>query len=133
MTGVAEVSVEPVPLHRLEPLLTPERIERLETYVAAARELLEGRVVWNVNSTARGGGVAEMLRTLVAYAAGTGVDIRWLVVSGDPEFFAVTKRIHNRLHGVPGDAGEARRRRPGDVRRHAGAAARGGRRAGAAR
>ena len=105
VTGVAEVSVEPVPLHRLEPLLTPERIERLETYVAAARELLEGRVVWNVNSTARGGGVAEMLRTLVAYAAGTGVDIRWLVVSGDPEFFAVTKRIHNRLHGVPGDAG----------------------------
>ena len=105
MTGVAEVSVEPVPLHRLEPLLTPERIERLETYVAAARELLEGRVVWNVNSTARGGGVAEMLRTLVAYAAGTGVDIRWLVVGGDPEFFAVTKRIHNRLHGVPGDAG----------------------------
>ena len=105
MTGVAEVSVEPVPLHRLEPLLTPERVERLETYVAAARELLEGRVVWNVNSTARGGGVAEMLRTLVAYAAGAGVDIRWLVVGGDPEFFAVTKRIHNRLHGVPGDAG----------------------------
>ena len=105
MTGVAEVSVQPVPLHRLEPLLTPERIERLETYVAAARGLLEGRVVWNVNSTARGGGVAEMLHTLVAYAAGTGVDIRWLVVGGDPEFFAVTKRIHNRLHGVPGDTG----------------------------
>jgi trehalose synthase len=105
VTGVAEVSVQPVPLQRLEPLLTPERIERLETYVAAARGLLEGRVVWNVNSTARGGGVAEMLHTLVAYAAGTGVDIRWLVVGGDPEFFAVTKRIHNRLHGVPGDAG----------------------------
>ncbi|MFC7727311.1 glycosyltransferase [Nocardioides sp. GCM10028917] len=105
MTRVAEVSVEPVPLQRLEPLLTPERIERLESYVAAARGLLEGRVVWNVNSTARGGGVAEMLHTLVAYAAGTGVDIRWLVVGGDPEFFAVTKRIHNRLHGVPGDAG----------------------------
>ena len=105
MTGVAEVSVEPVPLQRLEPLLTPERIERLETYVAGARVLLDGRVVWNVNSTARGGGVAEMLHTLVAYAAGAGVDIRWLVVGGDPEFFAVTKRVHNRLHGVPGDAG----------------------------
>lgn len=105
MSRVAEVSVEPVPLQRLEPLLTPERIERLESYVAAARGLLEGRVVWNVNSTARGGGVAEMLHTLVAYAAGTGVDIRWLVVGGDPEFFAVTKRIHNRLHGVPGDPG----------------------------
>ena len=105
MTGVAEVSVEPVPLQRLEPLLTPERIERLETYVAGARVLLDGRVVWNVNSTARGGGVAEMLHTLVAYAAGAGIDIRWLVVDGDPEFFAVTKRIHNRLHGVPGDGG----------------------------
>ena len=105
MTGVAEVSVEPVPLQRLEPLLTPERIERLETYVVAARGLLDGRVVWNVNSTARGGGVAEMLHTLVAYAAGAGVDIRWLVVGVDPEFFAVTKRVHNRLHGVPGDTG----------------------------
>jgi trehalose synthase len=94
-----------VPLRRLEPLLTSERVELLETNVAAARRLLVGRTVWNVNSTARGGGVAEMLRTLVAYAAGTGVDVRWLVVGGDPAFFAVTKRIHNRLHGVPGDGG----------------------------
>jgi trehalose synthase len=102
---VAEVAVEPVALQRLAPLLTPERVERLETYVAVGRRLLEGHTIWNVNSTARGGGVAEMLHTLVAYAAGTGVDIRWLVLRGDPEFFAVTKRIHNRLHGVPGDAG----------------------------
>ena len=105
MTGVEEVRVNPVPLHRLAPLLTPERVERLETYVAVGQRLLEGRTIWNINSTARGGGVAEMLHTLVAYAAGTGVDIRWLVVGGDPEFFTVTKRIHNRLHGVPGDAG----------------------------
>ncbi|WP_374457420.1 glycosyltransferase [Nocardioides sp.] len=105
MTGVEEVRVAPVALHRLEPLLTPERVERLEAYVATARDLLASRTVWNVNSTARGGGVAEMLHTLVAYAAGTGVDVRWLVVGGDADFFAVTKRLHNRLHGVPGDAG----------------------------
>ena len=105
MSGVEQVVVTPVPLERLAPLLTPERVERLETYVAVAQRLLEGRTIWNVNSTARGGGVAEMLRTLVAYAAGAGVDIRWLVVGGDPAFFTVTKRIHNRLHGVPGDAG----------------------------
>ncbi|HEY0643788.1 MAG TPA: glycosyltransferase [Nocardioides sp.] len=105
MARVEEVRVQPVPLHRLAPLLTPERVERLETYVAVAQRLLDGHTIWNVNSTARGGGVAEMLHTLVAYAAGTGVDIRWLVVGGDPDFFAVTKRIHNRLHGVPGDAG----------------------------
>lgn len=105
MSGVEQVSVAPVPLERLAPLLTPERVERLETYVAVAQRLLEGRTIWNINSTARGGGVAEMLHTLVAYAAGAGVDIRWLVVGGDPAFFTVTKRIHNRLHGVPGDGG----------------------------
>jgi trehalose synthase len=105
VTGVQVVPVEPVALQRLAPLLTPERVERLEVHVAEARRLLATRTVWNVNSTARGGGVAEMLHTLVAYAAGTGVDVRWLVVGGDPDFFAVTKRLHNRLHGVPGDAG----------------------------
>jgi trehalose synthase len=105
VTGVQVVPVEPVALQRLAPLLTPERVERLEVHVAEARRLLATRTVWNVNSTSRGGGVAEMLHTLVAYAAGTGVDVRWLVVGGDPDFFAVTKRLHNRLHGVPGDAG----------------------------
>jgi len=61
--------------------------------------------VWNVNSTAAGGGVAEMLQVLVGYILGVGVDVRWLVIAGDREFFSVTKRIHNRLHGVPGGGG----------------------------
>ena len=71
---------------------------------------LGGRTVWNVNTTAAGGGVAEMLRSLVAYARGAGADVRWAVISPPPgtdEFFAVTKRIHNMLHGYPW-----RRRRP---------------------
>jgi trehalose synthase len=59
-----------------------------------------------VNSTAAGGGVAEMLRLLVAYAADLGVDARWVVIEGDREFFSLTKRLHNRLHGAPGDEGE---------------------------
>lgn len=105
MTGLVEVAVTPVALERLAPLLPPERVERVETYAAEAQRLLAGRRVWNVSSTARGGGVAEMLHTLVAYAAGTGIDIRWMVIAGEPDFFAVTKRIHNRLHGVPGDGG----------------------------
>ncbi|QSR32576.1 glycosyl transferase family 1 [Nocardioides sp. S5] len=105
MSGLLEVPVVPVALARLSTLLPPERVRRVEEYAAAARRLLDGRTLWNVSSTARGGGVAEMLHTLVAYAAGTGIDIRWLVIGGDPGFFAVTKRIHNRLHGVPGDDG----------------------------
>ena len=61
---------------------------------------LAGRRIWNVNSTARGGGVAEMLGPLLAYARGSGVDARWAVIGGDAPFFAVTKRLHNRLHGM---------------------------------
>ncbi len=70
-----------------------------------AGEIFAGRRVWNINSTGKGGGVAEMLRSLLAYARGAGVDARWLVIEGNPEFFRVTKRIHNHLHGSPGDGG----------------------------
>jgi trehalose synthase len=52
------------------------------------------------DSTAFGGGVAEMLRSLVGYVRGAGLDMRWLVMEGDAEFFGVTKRLHNRLHGA---------------------------------
>lgn len=62
--------------------------------------------MWNISSTATGGGVAEMLQVLVGYIQDTGIDIRWLVMAGDTEFFTVTKRIHNRLHGVVGDPGD---------------------------
>ncbi len=48
-----------------------------------ARQLgARGRAVWHVNSTARGGGVAEMLQSLLAYARGAGVDVRWLTIGG---------------------------------------------------
>ena len=46
-----------------------------------------------------------MLHVLVGYIQDTGIDIRWLVMAGDAEFFTITKRIHNRLHGVAGDSG----------------------------
>jgi trehalose synthase len=69
------------------------------------RQALGGRAVWNVSSTAAGGGVAEMLQVLVGYTLDAGLDVHWLVMSGDTEFFAITKRIHNRLHGAIGDGG----------------------------
>ena len=65
---------------------------------------LAGRTIWNVNSTATGGGVAEMLPSLIGYARGMGVDTRWLVIGGTPDFFALTKRLHHALHGSRGDA-----------------------------
>jgi len=87
---------------RFRSVLSPDRFADFERGVGEARELLAGRVVWNVNSTALGGGVVELLRPLVAYARGAGVDARWVVIDGPPEFFDVTKRIHNRLHGAGG-------------------------------
>src|SRR3954453_16746883 len=100
-----EVKIEAIPLDRLTPLLDPERVERLGQYAERARALLEDRIVWNVNATATGGGVAEMLQALLAYSRGAGVDTRWLVLEAGPDFFALTKRIHNLLHGAVGDGG----------------------------
>jgi trehalose synthase len=103
---VQQVRVDPLDLRRLERILPPERAETLRTRAVATAGQLRGRVVWNVNATAQGGGVAEMLQVLLAYGRGAGVDTRWLVLDGDPEFFALTKRLHNFLHGSPGDGGD---------------------------
>ena len=61
--------------------------------------------LWTVNSTASGGGVAEMLRSLIGYVRGAGLDARWVVIGGDADFFRITKRLHNHLHGADGDGG----------------------------
>jgi trehalose synthase len=47
-----------------------------------------------------------MLQPLIAYTRGAGVNGRWVVIGGDPAFFAITKRLHNRMHGQPGDGGD---------------------------
>jgi trehalose synthase len=100
-----EVRVPVQSISRFEELLDPAEYARQLEAIAGAVERLRGRVVWHVNSTARGGGVAEMMGPLIGYARGAGVDARWLVIGGTPEFFRVTKRLHNMLHGSPGDGG----------------------------
>jgi len=106
MAYVSQVEIGSFDTQRFEEVMTPDRFEELVDTTIRALELFDGRRVWNVNSTARGGGVAEMLQSLLAYARGSGVDARWVVISGDPDFFRVTKRIHNHLHGSPGDGGD---------------------------
>lgn len=64
-------------------------------------EKLEGKVVQNINSTAVGGGVAEILNRIVPLLKELGVDARWDLIKGGEQFFEVTKKFHNALHGKP--------------------------------
>jgi trehalose synthase len=106
MQDMMEVGVEPSSPRRFRKILSREQFAEFHDAARRAAECLRGITIWNVNSTERGGGVAEMLRGLLGYARGGGLDVRWLVIRGEPEFFEVTKRIHNLLHGSPGDGGE---------------------------
>ena len=100
-----EVDVYPKSPERLTSLIGVERAERLRLAVANAREAIDGATVWHINATAHGGGVAEILTSFLPYGKGAGLDSRWLALDGDDDFFAVTKRIHNLIHGTSGDGG----------------------------
>ncbi len=63
-------------------------------------EKLDGKTVQNINSTAVGGGVAEILTRMIPLLREIGVDAQWDVIKGDGKFFSITKKIHNALHGV---------------------------------
>lgn len=93
------------------PHRVPVRRKALEDYralvgddlVGEVRELgraLRGLRVLELSSTATGGGVAEMLSSLVPLQRDVGVDVEWQVITADPRFFEVTKRLHNGLQGM---------------------------------
>ena len=60
---------------------------------------LKGKVIQNINSTSVGGGVAEILNRMVPLLKELGVDTRWDLIKGGQQFFDVTKKFHNALHG----------------------------------
>jgi trehalose synthase len=104
MAQPEHVPITPLRIDRFEDLLG-EGYGRIEAAAARARRVFAGRAIWNVSSTVSGGGVAEMLRTLLPYVRGAGVDARWVVLREDGPFFELTKRLHNNLHGDAGDGG----------------------------
>lgn len=90
------------------------RIEDYAPIVGAAvveeLHLLAGRVgdrvIQNINSTAVGGGVAEILSRMIPLLGQLGVNARWDVIKGDEKFFVTTKKFHNGLHGVAVEIGD---------------------------
>jgi trehalose synthase len=72
-------------------------------FLRCLAEKVRGRKILHVNSTRVGGGVAEILRSLVPLLNDIGVEARWEVITGTEDFFAVTKAFHNALQGEEQD------------------------------
>jgi trehalose synthase len=104
--GAVEVALAATRPDALRSVVSPAGWARLGAALEAGRAGLRGRTVWMVNSTAVGGGVAEILRSSMPYWLGADLHTRWAVVQARPQFFRITKRIHNMLHGHASDEGE---------------------------
>jgi len=96
---MSEATTEPHMLHLDDyvPVVGAPEIDELRTLAAK----LSGRTVQMVNSTAMGGGVAEILNRLVPLMQELSLHPRWDVLTGGNDFFEVTKSFHNALHGGP--------------------------------
>jgi trehalose synthase len=93
---------EPVGLEEYgqQPYLS-EAVRNLRSVASSALPSLRERRIWIINSTAQGGGVAEILPKEVRLLRDAGLRVEWLVMeTAHTEFFALTKRIHNMIHGV---------------------------------
>lgn len=89
----------PITAKRLDdycPIVGDEVIEELRTLATG----LQGARVLHINATAYGGGVAEILMTLVPLMRDLGLDASWQVIEGNDNFFNATKASHNGLQGM---------------------------------
>ena len=83
------------------------QFEEYETYIGAESverilnkaKKLAGKHVAHINSTFYGGGVAELLGCLTLLMNSVGIKAGWRVIQGSPDFFSITKKIHNGLQG----------------------------------
>ncbi len=85
----------PEDIRAYEPIVGKAAIEEL----VLLAKCLKGKKIQNVNSTATGGGVAEILSHIIPLLQNLGVEVSWIVMKGNERFFQVTKKIHNALHG----------------------------------
>ena len=94
--GMQNVVLSEKSLADYAPVVGDEVISELELLARP----LQGARVLHISSTAYGGGVAEMLHTLVPLMRSAGLDAEWRIISGTDDFFAVTKSMHNALQGM---------------------------------
>jgi trehalose synthase len=95
MTTDTKTEAPAIQLDDYVPLLGQAEVDEIRTLASK----LTGRTVQMVNSTAMGGGVAEILNRLIPLIQELGLNIRWDVITGGEGFFEITKSFHNALHG----------------------------------
>ncbi|MBI2953778.1 MAG: glycosyltransferase [Chloroflexi bacterium] len=93
---LGSVPTTPKSLEAYRDIVGDDKIEEIRDL---ARDLRGARVL-HINATAFGGGVAEILATLVPLMKDVGLDVDWQVIRGADEFFNVTKAMHNSLQGM---------------------------------
>ncbi|HEV8560490.1 MAG TPA: glycosyltransferase [Actinophytocola sp.] len=105
MTTVVRTRREFTHLAEFERLIGGDRMRRLREAAAEIRDRVGDGTLWHVNSTTSGGGVAEMLHTLLPLYHSLGVRAGWLAIGGDDRFFALTKRLGTALYGTADGGG----------------------------
>ena len=101
------VDVGPRPLKQYEPIVGEEVVEEIRELAAP----LKGARIAQINATTYGGGVSELLRSIVPLYRGLGIECDWKIISAGPKFFTVTKALHNALQGAPYELREVARER----------------------
>jgi trehalose synthase len=101
-----ESTIPALPPERFDAVLDPDACQEWSEILTSTRRAQGDATFWHINSTAAGGGVAEMLQSILGYLVGADLRVRWLVLEGNDDFFVVTKQLHHLLHGEPGEDGE---------------------------
>jgi len=94
--GYRPFSVPPIEAYAR--VVGAEKMERL----FGLADKLKGLKLLEMNATAVGGGVAEMLHSSIPFLESVGIDVEWRVVRGGREYYEVTKKLHNMLQGMQG-------------------------------
>ncbi len=96
MDHICERKYHCIQIEDYEPFIGPEAIERIKSKAKA----LQSFHIVNVNSTYYGGGVAQLLSSLTLLMNSLGITTGWRAIHGPPDFFSITKKMHNALQGA---------------------------------
>ncbi|MBN1416882.1 MAG: glycosyltransferase [Bacteroidales bacterium] len=88
--------LKPIDIHKYMLIIGAKEVEEIKRLAS----LLQDKTWCHVNSTFDGGGVAEMLKSVVPIAKGLGIKCKWFSIEGSENFYSITKRFHNIIQGL---------------------------------